>query len=45
MQDEQVRVLRGELKRMNWRQATLRQEVERLERERAGETTTTVESH
>jgi hypothetical protein len=43
--DEQVQALRGEMTRINWRQATLRQEVERLERERAGETTTKVELH
>ncbi len=31
--DEQVRALRNELTRMNWRQETLRQDLERLERE------------
>ena len=32
--EEQVRLLRTEMTRMNWRQETLRQGLERLERER-----------
>jgi hypothetical protein len=39
--DEQVRALRNEMTRMNWRQETLRQELERLERERTVDTTLT----
>jgi hypothetical protein len=32
-EDERVRLLRTEMTRMNWRQESLRQELERLERE------------
>jgi Protein of unknown function (DUF2933) len=39
--DEQVRLLRGEMTRMNWRQEMLRQELERLERERPADVDTT----
>jgi predicted nucleic acid-binding Zn-ribbon protein len=33
--DERVRVVRNEMTRINWRQETLRQELERVEGERA----------
>jgi hypothetical protein len=39
--DEQIRTLRTEMTRMNWRQESLSQELERLERERLADTTPT----
>lgn len=39
--DEQIRALRNEMTRMNWRQEALRQELERLEGERTVDTAPT----
>ena len=43
--DERIQVLRTEMTRMNWRQESLRQELERLEQERLANTSPTGATH